>query len=407
MTISPPRKPFANYKWRWATLTPTESLNDPAVFLGVLRVFHLFSGQASSSPKVIEALKIVQSETHSPVNLVRTPERNLLRNSGQYWKALGLLEDSHGKIALSTFGALLARRQITQLEFATTVVKTLELPNKHIQQNCADWDAAGLKIKPLELILDILAKLPEGASADDAYITPEELIEVVIPLAGAAASIEQHVEAINKYRAGSLDISHWPDCAPASNDKRMAEEFLIFLSKYDFCKKVVQPDRSVRYYLSSISKYEIEDLHRFLPVGRDLGKIAEEIRETQIPSSVSRKKVAREILERPYQNIFRKNMLIAYHHRCAITNVDIVEALEAAHIIPVSENGTDQKDNGLCLRADIHQLFDSGHLRINPNGKILLSEAAARANNYRSLPDSIRLPSFVNPKHLEWRLNYY
>lgn len=407
MTIPAPRKPFANYKWRWATLTPTESLNDPAVLLGVLRVFHRFNHQPPSSPEVSAALQVVQTETKSPVNLVRTPERNLLRNSGQYWKALGLLEDSHGKIAVSPFGILLARGQITQLEFATTVVKTLELPNRHIQQDCADWDAAGIKIKPLELILDILSKLSEGSVTAEAFITPTELIKITIPLAGANTPVTQHVEAIKRYRDGTLDISGWPNCAPNSNDARMAEEFLLFLCKYDFCKQILQPGKDALYYLSSISQHEIEDLRKFLPAEHDLGKIAQAIRETQIPSSVSRKKVAREILERPYQNIFRKNVLIAYHHRCAVTNVDIVEALEASHIVPVSENGTDLSENGLCLRSDIHQLFDSGHLRIFPNGKVWLSELAARENNYRTLPSSITLPTFVNTKHLEWRLNYY
>ena len=37
--IRSPQKPFPNYKWRWSVLTPTESLNDPPIFLGVLRVF--------------------------------------------------------------------------------------------------------------------------------------------------------------------------------------------------------------------------------------------------------------------------------------------------------------------------------------------------------------------------------
>ena len=33
-----PKKPFANYKWRWAVYTPTETLNEPPIFLGILRV---------------------------------------------------------------------------------------------------------------------------------------------------------------------------------------------------------------------------------------------------------------------------------------------------------------------------------------------------------------------------------
>ena len=86
--IKPPKKPFPNYKWRWATFQPTESLNEPPVFLGVLRVFNQFQNYAPSSEEVMNGLAIVQAETNSKVDLVRTQDRNLVRNSGQYWKAL-------------------------------------------------------------------------------------------------------------------------------------------------------------------------------------------------------------------------------------------------------------------------------------------------------------------------------
>jgi len=92
--VKPPVKPFENYKWRWATFQPTESLNAPPVFLGVLRVFYKFQNHAPSSKEIMDGLAVVQEETRSRVDLVRTQERNLVRNSGQYWKALGLLECS-------------------------------------------------------------------------------------------------------------------------------------------------------------------------------------------------------------------------------------------------------------------------------------------------------------------------
>lgn len=31
-----PKKPFDNFKWKWASLAPTEGINDPVVLLGVL-----------------------------------------------------------------------------------------------------------------------------------------------------------------------------------------------------------------------------------------------------------------------------------------------------------------------------------------------------------------------------------
>ena len=97
-----PTKPFANYKWRWAVYTPTESLNDPPVFLGILRVLRLNEFLKFSSPEVNNGLSIVQTETESTVNLVRSTDRNIFRNSGQYWKGLGMLDEGkRGQIILS------------------------------------------------------------------------------------------------------------------------------------------------------------------------------------------------------------------------------------------------------------------------------------------------------------------
>lgn len=406
--IKPPVKPFPSYKWRWAVLTPTESLNEPPIFLGVLRVFNHFQNYAPSSKEIMDGLAIVQQETKSKVDLVRTQDRNLVRNSGQYWKALGLLEEAHGKISVSPFGQLLATGKITQVEFATTIVKTLELPNRKIIDDTSDWDNVGLRIKPLELILDVLAKISEKYGTNEAFITPFELVRIVIPLAGAKAPLSDYADAIIQHRQGQIDVSKWPDCAPSSNDKRMAREFLLFLSNYGFCKitQIARGNENERYYLASISKEEVIELHKLKFVQKDLEKVVRTIRETQIPANVERKRVSREILERPHQNVFRKNILTAFNSTCIITGVTIENVLEASHIKDVQYNGSDRIENGLCLRSDVHQLFDSKHLRILPNGDIVLSELAATKNNYHKLPRQIVIPDFVNKENLDWRVKY-
>jgi len=407
--INPPIKPFPNYKWRWAVLTPTESLNEPPVFLGVLRVFNKYQNFAPSSKEIMTGLGIVQAETNSSVDLVRTQERNLVRNSGQYWKALGLLEEAHGKVSVSPFGQLLAEGKITQVEFATTIVKTLELPNRKIIDDTSEWDKAGLRIKPLELILDILASIAEKYGFYEAFITPVELLRIIIPLAGCNSPIEDFAEAIIQHRQGLIDVSTWPDCATSSNDKRMAREFLIFLSNYGFCKResLERGNANERYQLASISKEEVIELHKLKITQQALDKVVRQIRITQIPANVERKRVSREVLERPYQNIFRKNILNVFQSTCIVTGVTIENVLEAAHIKPVEYKGDDSFNNGLCLRSDIHQLFDSNNLRILPSGELIFSEMAATENNYGRLPRSITIPDFVNRDFLDWRVKYY
>jgi hypothetical protein len=405
--IKPPKKPFPNYKWRWAELTPSESLNIPPVFLGILRVCNKFQNQDKSSIELTEGVNEVLIETNSPIK-PRKAERNIFRNSDRYWKALGLLDNVHGKILLTPFGQLLATGRITQVEFATTVVKTLELPNKRIVENTTDWNEAGLKIKPLELILDILVKLAEKYDSSEAYITPVELVNIIIPLAGIKPPLENYPDAIIQYRKGKIDISKWPDCAPSSNDKRIAREFLLFLANYGFCNVIqtVKGNKNEKYFLAGISKEEVGALHKLKFVQQELDKFVKTIRETQIPANVERKRVSIEVLERPFQSIFRKNILKAFNSTCIVTGASIENVLEASHIIDVRYHGSDKVENGLCLRSDIHQLFDSRHLRLLPTGEIILSEIAAAKNNYSKLPRQINIPDFINKDHLNWRIKY-
>ena len=259
------------------------------------------------------------------------------------------------------------------------------------------------------MILDTLALIAEKYGSYEAFITPFELLRIVIPLAGAKAPIEDFAEAIIQHRQDKIDVSIWPDCATSSNNKRMAREFLIFLSNYGFCKRenVGKGNANEHYHLSSISKEEVVELHKLKIVQQELEKVVKQIRITQIPANVERKKVSREVLERPYQNIFRKNILNVFGSSCIVTGVTIENVLEAAHIKPVEYKGDDSHTNGLCLRSDIHQLFDSNNLRILPSGELILSEIAAEKNNYEKLPRQVHLPSFINKEFLDWRVKYY
>jgi putative restriction endonuclease len=65
------------------------------------------------------------------------------------------------------------------------------------------------------------------------------------------------------------------------------------------------------------------------------------------------------------QDTFRTAVLEAYGSQCAVTRYDAVDALEAAHIYPYRGPATSTVSNGLCLRADVHTLFDRGALAIH------------------------------------------
>ncbi len=72
----------------------------------------------------------------------------------------------------------------------------------------------------------------------------------------------------------------------------------------------------------------------------------------------ARERVLTSIVQRRGQTKFRQDLLYAYGSKCAISNCNVPEALEASHIIPYLGQKTNKIPNGILLRADIHTLFD-------------------------------------------------
>lgn len=63
---------------------------------------------------------------------------------------------------------------------------------------------------------------------------------------------------------------------------------------------------------------------------------------------------------------FRKLVLAAYGHRCCVCDLGL-GILEAAHILPVGASGsTDDIENGMCLCANHHRVFDRHRMWIEP-----------------------------------------
>jgi len=77
----------------------------------------------------------------------------------------------------------------------------------------------------------------------------------------------------------------------------------------------------------------------------------------------------RSILVRRGQPAFRAALIDAYDGRCAISSCDAIDALEAAHLVPVAEGGRATRKNGLLLRADLHTLFDLNLFGIDPSAR--------------------------------------
>lgn len=403
-----PQKPFETYKWRWATATPTEGLDEPAVFLGVLRALAACEGSRPNDPRLFELLKQVQAETGTSVDLARTPERNLLRNSQQYWKALGLIEGTQ-PIKLTPMGRAVASGGLSVGDFAAAVVRSHQLPNERIESDATleEWRRAGLRLKPLELLLSIIRGLDETAGPAEAYVETQELIRIIIPLAGDDGTIEEYVAELLSRRRTDV-FPNWPDCCPESNDKRWAREFLLFLWHYGYCRKDSGISRDTeKYFRAEENVAQTEALlDLVLTDTATLDSLATDIRKSGVAISAERRKVTREITERPGQARFRRDVLAAYRNRCALTGETVDAALEACHIQPANEDGPDSAENGICLRADLHKLYDKGYIRIDPTGHVRFAAELESSPTYSALPEQIDLACEETAQYLSWRERY-
>ncbi len=345
------------------------------------------------------------------ITLARDERRNLFRNSGQYWTGTGLLKPLRGVVELTPLGRRVASGQVTSDEFAALMVRNTVLPNPQTYSDAeiAKWREAGLRIKPFELILSIMDKLGRSSGLSQAYLTPNELIEIVIPLAGAKASPDKITEAVALYRIGQLDISDFPDCAPEANDKRLAREFLLFLENFGICQADENASRyEQRFMLDAVFALAIapDEQVSFLEDSQRTDDEVDTSRDSEIPIIIERRRVATSLIRRPNQSRFRKDVLRAAENRCVLTQESTSDVIEAAHIIPVGHGGTDAVGNGLCMRVDIHRLFDNGKIRIAPDGAVKLNEQIAEALSYRDLPQNINFPKNVGLENIEWRVKY-
>ena len=72
-----------------------------------------------------------------------------------------------------------------------------------------------------------------------------------------------------------------------------------------------------------------------------------------------------ERLERPGAPEFRSLVLSEYGNRCALTGFTTTEVIQVAHIVPYYGEASDDIQNAIPMRSDLHGLFDTGLIRID------------------------------------------
>ena len=120
-----------------------------------------------------------------------------------------------------------------------------------------------------------------------------------------------------------------------------------------------------------------------------------------------------QLVNRRFRDVkFRQHVRIAYDRRCAFTGLRLINGkgrpeVEAAHIMPVEENGPDSVQNGIALSGTVHWMFDRGLLSMDDDYTILKSRQLnhdvshlLRPDLKALVPENPRLRP--HPHYLDW-----
>jgi len=136
-----------------------------------------------------------------------------------------------------------------------------------------------------------------------------------------------------------------------------------------------------------------------LPATDDVKMAAGAVAEgdTASPASTQddRGHILRLICERRGQPKFRNDLIMAYGGRCAVSECDAVDALEASHLDPYTDHPDSQLiTNGLLLRADIHTLFDLDLIGFDPDTMAVVLAPNLRETAYSEFHGNrLRVPN--------------
>lgn len=398
-------------------MTPVESFNRADVLLGVTRAMQSCEGESASSADFYDEMSKIQGDLFpggSP-NLVPVDRsRNVVRRQGRYWRGLGILSNSSsGTLKLTSFGKDFADGSITNADFVSSIIQSHVIPNPRIETDATikNWDDNGIKIYPLKLILGCLIELV-GIDPTEGYLTPQETAKILIPLSikDGHLDVTDYAQAIIQFRSDPSSADSLPDCTPRANDQRMVREHFLFLTNFDVLqKKDMEAGNSYEQY--SIDPSDVEKVAELLKL--KVGKVPTsnvgsnvEIDEIRYDPTNTRERKTAEITVRPNQAKFRKMVLRNAESKCLITGESITEVIDACHVKEIHDGGTDDPKNGICLRKDLHTLFDRGKLRIKENGEIYVSEDLSTSKSYANLPNSINLPNYIDKDLLRRRFAY-
>lgn len=144
----------------------------------------------------------------------------------------------------------------------------------------------------------------------------------------------------------------------------------IFLKSDKNCEKSIKESlrgQTSRFYIQNKNEYEVYPNYQY---DEEIIERNEKLKEIYTPSGENKKSTKMMMcVVREGREKFRKEVLNNYDNKCCISECNISVVLEAAHVTPYNGRDSNNIQNGICLRADIHKLWDKHFIAINPDTK--------------------------------------
>ena len=130
---------------------------------------------------------------------------------------------------------------------------------------------------------------------------------------------------------------------------------------------------------SDALEFYINDLYSLIDFSNDDDGFPKELLKREEYDS-KRKRITVTRASRDYK--FREKVLRRFGYKCAICRCYEKKLLQAAHIIAVRDNGRDNTNNGICLCANHHLMFDNGLIVICKNKISYVADSVKKMSWY-------------------------
>ena len=160
----------------------------------------------------------------------------------------------------------------------------------------------------------------------------------------------------------------------------------IFLKSDKNCEKSIKESlggQASRFYIQNKNEYEVYPNYKY---DEEIIETNEKLKESYIPIDENKKSTKMMLcVIREGHEKFRNEILNNYDNKCCISECNISAVLEAAHVTPYNGRDSNNIQNGICLRADIHKLWDKHFIAINPKTNQVEIAKVLRDTEYKNL----------------------